>query len=118
MAAAEGHQEHPLKIYWFMWIALFVLSAGSYSTDFLPHGGFRTFLILLFMMLKAGGIVAVFMHMKWERLALKFAILGPPVALMVLIWLMSYEGFYVEDTRLEYYGQSTFHAEDPHHAKP
>ena len=50
MAAAEGHQEHPLKIYWFMWIALFVLSAGSYSTDFLPHGAFRTFLILLFMM--------------------------------------------------------------------
>ena len=33
MAAKEGHQEHPLGIYWFMWIALFVLSGGSYATD-------------------------------------------------------------------------------------
>jgi cytochrome c oxidase subunit IV len=115
MAAAEGHQQHPLGIYWFMWIALFVLSAGSYSTDFLEHGPLRTFLILLFMILKAGGIVAVFMHMKWERLALKLAILGPPVAIMVLIWLMSYEGFYVEDTRLQYYGESTFEPEEVHH---
>ena len=32
-------------------------------------------LILLFMMLKAGLIVAVFMHMAWERLALVYAIL-------------------------------------------
>ena len=32
------------------------------------------------MMLKAGLIVAVFMHMAWERLALVYAILLPPVA--------------------------------------
>ena len=30
-------------------------------------------LILVFMMLKAGLIVAVFMHMLWERLALVYA---------------------------------------------
>ena len=115
---ATDSQQHPLKIYFLIWGLLFVFSAASYGTDFLEHGYFRSGLIVLFMLLKAGFIVAIFMHMKWERLALKFAILGPPVALMVLIWLMSYEGFYVEDTRLEYYGQSTFHAEDPHHAKP
>ena len=33
----------------------------------------------LFMLLKAGFIVAIFMHMAWERLALKFAILVPPL---------------------------------------
>ena len=113
--AAEG-QQHPLKVYWLMWGALFVLSAFSYATDFMDDGAVRTFLILLFMMLKAGGIVAIFMHMQWERLALKLAILGPPVALLVLIWLMSYEGLYVEDTRLEYYGESTFEPQAlPHH---
>jgi len=112
--AAEG-QQHPLKVYWIMWGALFVLSAGSYGTDFMAHGPFRTFLILLFMMLKAGGIVLVFMHMGWERLALKLAILGPPVAILVLIWLMSYEGLYTEDTRMEVYGESTFVPEAPHH---
>jgi hypothetical protein len=66
MAAAEG-QQHPLKIYWIMWGALFVLSAMSYATDFMDDGALRTFCILLFMMLKAGGIVYIFMHMGWTR---------------------------------------------------
>ena len=37
-------------------------------------------LIIIFMLLKAGLIVAVFMHMAWERLALVYAILLPPLA--------------------------------------
>lgn len=114
MAAADG-QQHPLKVYWIMWGALFVLSAFSYATDFMDDGALRTFLILAFMMIKAAGIVLIFMHMQWERLALKFAILGPPVAIIVLIWLMALEGGYTEDTRLEYYGESTFEPEAPAH---
>ena len=114
MASAEG-QQHPLKIYWIMWGALFVLSAFSYATDFMQDGAMRTFLILLFMMLKAGGIVYIFMHMGWERLALKLAILGPPVAILVLIWLMALEGGYTEDTRVDYYGESTFEPQEPVH---
>lgn len=112
--AAEG-QQHPLKIYYVMWIALFVLSGFSYATDFMDDSALRQFLILLFMFLKAGGIVLIFMHMGWERRALKVAILGPPVAIMVLIWLMSYEGFYVEDKRVEVFGESTFVPVAPHH---
>ena len=112
---AEEGQQHPLRIYWIMWISLFVLSGMSYTTDFMNDGALRHFLILLFMFLKAGGIVLIFMHMGWERLALKLAILGPPVALLVLIWLMSLEGSYIEDTRLEYYGESTFEPQEPAH---
>jgi caa(3)-type oxidase subunit IV len=112
--AAEG-QQHPLKIYWIMWAALFVLSGLSYATDFMDDGAIRTFLILSFMMLKAGGIVWIFMHMGWERLALKVAILGPPVAILVLIWLMAVEGAYVEDTRVEYFGESSFEPQEPGH---
>ncbi len=114
MASAEGTQ-HPLKIYWIMWGALFVLSAFSYWTDFWPDGPMRTGAILTFMMLKAGGIVWIFMHMGWERLALKVAILGPPVAILVLIWLMALEGAYVEGSRLEHYGESEFVPQEPHH---
>ena len=115
MASAEG-QQHPLKIYYIMWGALFILSGFSYATDFMDDGALRTFLILLFMMLKASGIVLIFMHMGWERLALKLAILGPPVAILVLIWLMSFEGLYVEETRIENYGPSTFEPPAvPHH---
>jgi cytochrome c oxidase subunit IV len=47
--------------------------------------------------------------------ALKLAILGPPVAIMVLITLMSLEGGYVEDSRIEHYGESTFVPEPPAH---
>ncbi len=114
MATEEG-QQHPLKVYWIMWGALFVLSGFSYATDFMGDGALRTFLILLFMMLKAAGIVLIFMHMGWERLALKLAILGPPVALLVLIGLMAAEGTYTEDTRLEQYGESTLEVVSPGH---
>lgn len=112
---AEEGTQHPLKIYWIMWVALFVLSTFSYMTDFMDRGAMRHFLILLFMFVKAGGIVWIFMHMGWERFALKLAILGPPVAIMVLIALMALEGGYVEDSRLENYGESTMEVETPGH---
>ena len=106
--AAAGHAEgvqHPLTVYLWIWILLFVLSTGSYFTDFIDRGALRWSLILLFMMLKAGFIVAIFMHMAWERLALKLAILMPPIALMVLITLMAIEGDYTFLTRLAHFVQ-------------
>ena len=113
---AEQGQQHPIKVYLWIWLLLFVVSFFSYMVDYLQfQGALRWTLILIFMFVKAGFIVAIFMHMKWERLALKLAILGPPVAIMVLIWLMSYEGLYIEDTRLEYYGESTMEPQTPAH---
>ncbi|MGH8577613.1 MAG: cytochrome C oxidase subunit IV family protein, partial [Gammaproteobacteria bacterium] len=41
----------------------------------------------------------VFMHMRWERLALMYAILTPPLCLLVLITLMAVEGDYTFMTR-------------------
>jgi cytochrome c oxidase subunit 4 len=102
MSEATG-QQHPLKIYFLVWGLLFAFSAASYGTDFLDHGYFRWALILLFMILKAGFIVAIFMHMAWERLALIYAILGPPVVLLVLIGLMVIEGDYTELTRMTFF---------------
>ena len=100
MAEGKEGQQHPLKIYFLIWGLLFVFSAGSYATDFIDHGMLRWGLIVLFMFLKAGFIIAIFMHMAWERLALIYAILGPPVVLLVLIGLMAVEGDYTELTRL------------------
>lgn len=102
--AADG-QQHPLKIYFWIWGLLFLLSAFSYATDFMPRedtmGLVRAGLILLFMFLKAGFIIAIFMHMKWERLALIWAILGPPALLLFLIGFMVIEGDYTEMTRID-----------------
>jgi cytochrome c oxidase subunit IV len=100
--AAEG-QQHPLKIYFYIWGLLFLFSTASYFTDFLPHNAFRQGLILLFMVLKAGFIVAIFMHMAWERKALIYAILGPPIVLLVLIGLMAVEGGYTQLSRLNFF---------------
>ena len=51
-------------------------------------------LILIFMTLKAGLIVAVFMHIKWERLALTCAILLPPLAVLAFVAIMVFESDY------------------------
>lgn len=115
MAHEEG-QQHPIKIYLWIWLLLFVVSFFSYMVDYLHvQGPLRPTLILFFMFVKAGFIVAIFMHMQWERVALKLAILGPPIAILVLIWLMSLEGEYIEDTRVEYFGESTFEPDAPPH---
>lgn len=99
-AHAEG-QQHPIRVYLWIWGLLFVFSAFSYMVDYFQLQGYlRWTLIIIFMLLKAGFIVAIFMHMAWERLALKLAILTPPLALLVLIALMAIEGDYTFLTRL------------------
>jgi cytochrome c oxidase subunit IV len=57
------------------------------------------------MLLKAGLIVAVFMHMAWERLAMVYAILLPPLCLLVLIGLMASEADYIFMSRVLFLGQ-------------
>jgi len=97
---AEG-QQHPIRVYLWIWLLLFVVSGFSYAVDYFQlQGMLRWSLIIVFMLVKAGFIVAIFMHMAWERLALKLAILAPPVALLVLIALMAIEGDYTFITRL------------------
>jgi cytochrome c oxidase subunit IV len=103
MSAEEG-QQHPIKLYLYIWTLLFVLSFFSYLVDYFAFQGVvRWTLILTFMLLKAGFIVAIFMHMVWERMALATAILTPPAALLVFIGLMSVEGYYINGSRLLYF---------------
>ncbi|CAN5196933.1 cytochrome C oxidase subunit IV family protein [soil metagenome] len=103
-ASGAGHaegQQHPIKLYLVVWGWLFVLSACSYLVDYFgAHGYLRWSLILLFMVLKAGLIVAVFMHMAWERLALAYAILLPPVFVLVFVAMMVFEADYTHLIRV------------------
>jgi cytochrome c oxidase subunit IV len=104
---AEG-QQHPIKLYLVVWGWLFILSGLSYSVDYFHFQGYlRWFLILLFMFLKAGLIVAVFMHMAWERLALVYAILVPPLAVLVFVAIMALESDYTLLTRLVFFGAAS-----------
>ncbi len=105
VAHADTHQEHPIKLYLVVWGWLFILSACSYMVDYFHvQGALRWSLILIFMMLKAGLIVAIFMHMAWERLALVYAILVPPIAVLVFVWIMAIESEYTLWTRLTFFG--------------
>ncbi len=105
-AHVEG-QQHPLGIYFKIWGLLFVLSTLSYLVDYFHlQGLLRWTLIIIFMLLKAGLIVAVFMHMMWERLALVYAILLPPLLLMVLLWIGFGEADYTFLTRTTFFGKA------------
>ena len=89
--AAHG-QQHPISIYLKIWALLFVLSTMSYMVDYFHvQGVLRWTLIVVLMIAKAGLIVSIFMHMMWERLALVYAILIPPLFLLVLMVLMAAE---------------------------
>jgi cytochrome c oxidase subunit 4 len=104
---AEG-QQHPIRLYLVVWGWLFVLSACSYLVDYFGvQGHLRWSLILLFMVLKAGLIVAVFMHMAWERLALAYAILLPPTLVLVFVAIMVFESDYTHLTRVLFFTTGT-----------
>jgi cytochrome c oxidase subunit IV len=96
-----SHHQPELRVYLRVWLWLFVLSVFSYLVDVsglegLPKWG----LITLFMLLKAGLIVAFFMHMAWERLSIIYTVLLPPAALLFLAVLMALEANYTLISRL------------------
>ncbi|MCC4117999.1 cytochrome C oxidase subunit IV family protein [Aromatoleum toluclasticum] len=104
MSHASG-QQHPIGLYLKVWGLLFMLSTMSYLVDFFhAQGLLRWGLIVTFMLMKAGLIVAVFMHLRWERRALVYAILLPPLCVLVLVALMVLEGDYVFVTRSAFFG--------------
>ena len=104
---ADTGQQHPISVYFLDLGAAFRLQRG------VLHGGLRSAiqgylrwtLIIIFMMLKAGFIVAIFMHMRWERVALITAVLVPPGALLVLVALMAMESDYTWLTRVVFFGE-------------
>ncbi|KMO37236.1 cytochrome C oxidase subunit IV [Methylobacterium variabile] len=104
MHPVAGHgtdHGHSIRLYLLVWGWLFVLSACSYLIDYFHvQGILRWSLILLFMFVKAGLIVAVFMHLAWERLALIYAILVPPTAILIFVAIMTAEASYTLFTRL------------------
>jgi len=114
-AAHEQGQQHPLGVYFKIWGLLFVLSIGSYLVDYFHlHGMLRWGLIVIFMLMKAGLIVAVFMHMKWERLALLYVVVLPPLLLMVLMGIGAIEADYTFLTRQAFFETPTALPAPPH----
>lgn len=104
----NNYQQHPIGMYLKVWVLLFVLSAFSYMVDFYQlQGALRWSLILLFMFLKAGLIMTVFMHLNWERFAVKLLLFLPPIAILVFVLLMAIEADYTYLARFLFFSQGS-----------
>ena len=100
----EQTSTHKIGIYLWIWGLLFVLSFFSYMVDWYQFQGMlRWSLILFFMFLKAGLIMAFFMHLYWERYALVNVLLWPMTAIACFIFLMVAEFEYTVFTRFFYF---------------
>ena len=51
--ATEGQQEHPLSIYLWIWVLLFVLSLFSYMVDYIGFEGYLRWSLILIIGLMA-----------------------------------------------------------------
>ena len=113
MAEAKKEQTttHKIGIYLWIWGLLFVLSFFSYMVDWYNFQGLlRWSLILFFMFLKAGLIMAFFMHLFWERYALVNVLLWPMTAIACFVGLMVAEGKYTVFSRLFYFFAGEFNS--------
>ena len=95
---------HGIGIYLWIWGLLFVFSTFSYLVDWYNFQGFlRWSLIIFFMLIKAGLIMAIFMHLYWERWAIVNVLLWPMTAIMVFVAIMAAESEYTFFTRVLYF---------------
>jgi len=92
----EHHEHPPINTYLRVWGLLFVLSAILYFSDIAEMNVMlKRFLATAFSLVKAGTIMAYFMHVKFERLSLILAILLPPLLLLALAGILAAEGQYI-----------------------
>jgi cytochrome c oxidase subunit IV len=106
MAQEQGH-EPSTGTYFKVWGLLFVLSTASYFANYFFQGYVRWSLIILLMLVQAGLIVAVLMHLVWERVALMFVILVPPLFLLTLLSIGALEADYTFSTRDAFFGPAS-----------
>jgi cytochrome c oxidase subunit IV len=103
--AQEHGQQPSVGTYFKIWGLLFVLSAASYLVVYFDVQGYlRWSLLVAFMLLQAGLIIAVLMHMRWERLALVYAVLVPPLLMVTLLAIGAFEAKYTYSTRGVFFG--------------
>jgi cytochrome c oxidase subunit IV len=103
--AQEHGQQPPIATYVKVWGMLFVLAAMSYSVGYFNvQGLLRWILLVVLMLLQAGLIVSLLMHLVWERLALVFAIILPPTLLVALIGIGALDGWSTLSTRSMFFG--------------
>lgn len=101
--AIQEHEVHPLGVYFKVWGWLFVLSVGSYIVDIIHFDPgliwIKWTLITLFAIVKSTLIVTYFMHLRWERASLVYAIVTPVVFILIMVALFTAESGHIAEVR-------------------
>jgi caa(3)-type oxidase subunit IV len=92
---AEGTHV-PIRKYLTVWGWLFILSALAYFIDVMHvPAPWKAILLVAVALMKAGMIMAVFMHLGYERLSLIYAVVAPLIFLLVMTIAFLPEGIAV-----------------------
>jgi len=96
----ENAQQPPVGIYYKVWGLLFVLAGFSYAIGYFGvEAPLRGILLIALALLQAGLIIAVLMHLAWERVIVVYLILVPPVLLVSFLGICIADGSYTHGTR-------------------
>lgn len=89
----------PIRRYLVVWFWLFILSALAYFIDVVHvPAPWKAILLVVVALMKAGMIMAVFMHLGYERLSLVYAVLAPLIFLVAMVIAFLPEGSAVLST--------------------
>ena len=91
------------SIFGFGAYCLYLVFFPTWSIILNFQGLLRWTLIVFFMLAKAGLIMAIFMHLYWERWAIVNVLLWPMTLIGVFIAIMVSESHYTFFTRLFYF---------------
>jgi cytochrome c oxidase subunit 4 len=96
----EHAQQPDIGVYFKVWGLLFVLAGTSYCIAYFGVGQpLKAILLLALALLQAGLIIAVLMHLVWERVIVAYLMFVPPLLLASFMAICFADGGYTHRTR-------------------
>jgi cytochrome c oxidase subunit 4 len=98
---AHEHAEAGVKLYLVVWVALLVMTAIEVFLAY-EHLPVNLMLILLMglSLIKAGLIIAYFMHLRFERVSLFWTLVPMWLLVMTLLFMFFPDSFRLHDLRV------------------
>ena len=88
MSAEEAHEQHSNKLYFTIWMGLLVLTVLEVILAYQPMSVATMLLLLVGLSVgKTGMIVAYFMHLRFEKIALTLTLIPALVVCVILLFL-------------------------------
>jgi cytochrome c oxidase subunit IV len=104
----EQTQQPDIGIYFKVWGFLFVLAGTSYCVAIFDVAQpLKAILLLALALLQAGLIIAVLMHLVWERVIVAYLMFVPPILLASFLAICFVDGSYTHVTRGANYHPAT-----------